>query len=268
MSDQIILPRLPLFTPGCNISFLDKAIAKGAESVIVDLEDAVAPERKGMARDNLQKIQHPVFVRINGEGSSEFENDLNAVKDHPLIQGIIFPKSESKAQLDKVHEFTNKKIIPLIESAEGLNQVQQLAEHHATITLSLGHLDLAMSLRCQPDFVSLQYARSQIVLACALAKIPTPIDGITQSFTNVNEVLQDCLRARQLGFGGKLLIHPAQIIPAKQGFCPTEEEYEFSKRVIEISPNGAAAQIDGKMIDAPVVEQARLIIRDYELMKS
>ena len=63
-------------------------------------------------------------------------------------------------------------------------------------------------------------------------------------------------------------IHPAQIIPAKQGFCPTEEEYEFSKRVIEISPNGAAAQIDGKMIDAPVVEQARIIIRDYELMKS
>ena len=176
MSDQNILPRLPLFTPGCNISFLDKAIAKGAESVIVDLEDAVAPERKEMARDNLQKIQHPVFVRINGENSTEFESDLNAVKDHPLIQGIIFPKSESKAQLDKVHESTNKKIIPLIESAEGLNQVQQLAKHHATITLSLGHLDLAMSLRCQPDFVSLQYARSQIVLACALAKIPTPIE--------------------------------------------------------------------------------------------
>ena len=267
MNNEIQCPRLPLFVPGIKPDLILKAVNKGAESIIVDLEDAVAEKDKHQARLNLNFLaenQIHALVRINNSNITWYKEDLEAVSQNAFVSTIVVPKAETVEQIDEIVRETGKKIIPLIETAKGIDQSKHLAQHKDVLTLSIGHLDLALSLGCSNDFNSLMFARSQIVFACALAMKPSPIDGITENISNSNEITQDCLKAKDLGFGGKLLIHPSQIAPAKKAFRPTIEEYDLAKKIVEALPEGGVTMIDGKMIDAPVVERAKRIIEDYK----
>ena len=152
-------------------------------------------------------------------------------------------------------------IIPMIETAVGLDRLREIANANQVLRLALGNLDLQADLGmvCDPQETELQTARYQIVLASRLAHIAPPIDGVTPSTDDLERITDDAERAQRMGFGGKLCIHPKQVPIVQAAFMPTEEEIHWAKRVIEAdqASKGGAVKLDGKMIDRPVVILAK-----------
>jgi citrate lyase subunit beta/citryl-CoA lyase len=145
----------------------------------------------------------------------------------------------------------------MIETAIGLDQLKQIANSNQVIRLALGNLDLQADLGmiCDPQETQLQAARYQIVLASRLAQIAPPIDGVTPSTDDEARIQDDAERAKRMGFGGKLCIHPKQVPTVKNAFMPSEQEILWAQKVIEAiqTSQGGAVKLDGRMIDRPVV---------------
>jgi citrate lyase subunit beta/citryl-CoA lyase len=152
----------------------------------------------------------------------------------------------------------------MIETAIGLDQIQSIANSNQVLRLALGNLDLQadLGMQCDEQESQLNYARYQIVLASRLAQIAPPIDGVTPSTDDIARIQADALRAKQLGFGGKLCIHPKQVNAVKAVFAPSLSEIEWAKKVIKASQEagGGAVRVDGKMVDHPVVVIAERIL--------
>jgi len=181
------------------------------------------------------------------------------------IACLLIPKSESLDQINGAALILpNTAIIPMIETAIGLDHLNDIANSQQVLRLALGNLDLQADLGmvCDIQESELQMARYQIVLASRVAKISPPIDGVTPSTDDIERITSDAQRARRMGFGGKLCIHPKQIPLVKMAFMPTTEEIAWANRVIEAdqSSKGGAVQLDGRMIDRPVVLLARRIL--------
>jgi citrate lyase subunit beta/citryl-CoA lyase len=171
---------------------------------------------------------------------------------------ILIPKSESQDQINGAAlVLPNTAIIPMIETAIGLDQLREIANSNQVIRLALGNLDLQADLGmvCDQDETQLQTARYQIVLASRLAQIAPPIDGVTPSTDDVERINRDAQRAKAMGFGGKLCIHPKQVALVKSAFMPSQEELAWAQRVIDAdqASKGGAVKLDGRMIDRPVV---------------
>ena len=256
---------LPLFVPADRPERFSKAIEAGPDAVFIDLEDAVAPDSKAGARDalwqHLQRLQPnvPLAVRVNAIGTPWHDDDLAAISRLPLA-AVVLPKAESAEAAKAVSARTRLPVVALVESAEGLGNVREIARHCARI--AFGSIDYAADLAMGHTRSSLLAARSEIVLASRLAGIPAPIDGVTTAIRDDRCVIDDCAHAAELGFGGKLLIHPAQIAPARRGFRPPEDEIAWARRVIDATSQGdAAIRVDGAMVDAPVLLRARQIIQ-------
>ena len=145
----------------------------------------------------------------------------------------------------------------MIETAIGLDQVKQIANSNQVIRLALGNLDLQadLGMTCDLQESELQTARYQIVLASRLAEIAPPIDGVTPSTEDMARIQDDAQRAKRMGFGGKLCIHPKQVDIVKNAFMPSEQELLWAHKVLEAisASNGGAVKLDGRMIDRPVV---------------
>jgi len=145
----------------------------------------------------------------------------------------------------------------MIETALGLDHLKEIASSNQVLRLALGNLDLQADLGmvCDAQETELQTARYQIVLASRLARITPPIDGVTPSTDNLARIEGDSQRAKRMGFGGKLCIHPNQIPAVKAAFMPTSEEIEWARKVIaaDQASQGGAVKLDGRMIDRPVV---------------
>jgi citrate lyase subunit beta/citryl-CoA lyase len=152
----------------------------------------------------------------------------------------------------------------MIETAIGLDHLREIANSNQVIRLALGNLDLQADLGmvCDPQETELQTARYQIVLASRVAQIAPPIDGVTPSTDDVVRIQDDAERAKRMGFGGKLCIHPKQVGIVKAAFMPSEEEVAWAKRVIDAdkASKGGAVKLDGRMIDRPVVLLAQRTI--------
>lgn len=255
---------LPLFVPGYRIERVQKAISAGPDAVLVDLEDAVSPQNKDLARRALslisseQRASLPLLVRINGVGTPWHEHDLAAVSQlRP--DAIVLPKSEAASDIEAIGHKVGLPVIALVESAVGLQNVLAIAK--ASSRLAFGSIDFAADLSMGHTRQSLLFARSQIVLASRLAMIGAPLDGVTTAIHDEPAIIDDCAHAAELGFGGKLLIHPAQIEPARRGFCPTDNDVRWAERVMDAVKDGnAAISVDGAMVDAPVVMRAQQIL--------
>ena len=129
------------------------------------------------------------------------------------------------------------------------------------------HLDFSLDIAADPQWDSLHYARGKIVVASRLGQKAPPLDGVAVRFDDAEIVAGEARRAREMGFGGKLLIHPKQIAPAKAVFRPSDADYEWAQRVMTAAANSASAvQLDGAMVDVPVIKRAEAIIRDYEAL--
>lgn len=255
---------LPLFLPATRLDRLAKAQAAGADAILLDLEDAVAEEDKATARAALRDLPArqpgavPVLVRLNAADSAFYAEDV-AVLGGLAIDGLILPKAENAETCTALTAQTGLPVIGLIETALGLRRAESVAR--ACVRLAFGSIDYAADLGIAHTREALLHARAELVLASHLAHRPSPWDGVTQSISDEAMIVSDCQHGVEMGFGGKLIIHPAQIAPARRGFAPSGAELDWARRVVAAaSQTGAAIRLDGQMIDAPVVKRAQQIL--------
>jgi citrate lyase subunit beta/citryl-CoA lyase len=264
-----------LFVPGNRPERFEKALATGSPGIIIDLEDAVPMDEKNATRlalatslpKLLEKDAHRLVVRINAFGTEWFEEDLKFLSKLPQLAAVILPKTESTEQLDIVAQSIapSTLIIPMIETAQGIVQTRSIAAHPKSLRLTLGNIDLQadLGLSCDTNETEIFPVRFEITLATRLAEIASPIDGVTTDIENPDSLAIDTYRAKRLGFGAKLCIHPKQVAGVIQCFRPSEAEIEKAKRIVEADQgsNGGAVKLDGKMVDRPVVLLAKKILK-------
>ena len=254
-----------LFVPGTRPERFAKALDSGAGGVIIDLEDAVAAEDKETARNAIRgawpsftaEQKKRLVIRSNSPGSQFYSADLILAQELD-VACLLIPKSESVDQMNGAAlVLPNTALIPMIETAIGLDHLREIANANQVIRLALGNLDLQVDLGmvCDPQETELHTARYQIVLASRVAQIAPPVDGVTPTTDDVVRIQDDAERAKRMGFGGKLCIHPKQVGIVKSAFMPSEQEVAWAQRVIEAdkASKGAAVKLDGRMIDRPVV---------------
>jgi len=267
-----------LFVPGTRPERFLKALNSGADSVIIDLEDAVAEEDKETARNAIRSAwpsftleqKKRLVIRSNSPGSKFYSADLILAQELD-ISCLLIPKSESVDQVNGAALILpNTTIIPMIETALGLDHLREIANSNQVIRLAIGNLDLQADLGmvCDPQETELQTARYQIVLASRLAHLAPPIDGVTPSTDDFARIQDDAERAKRMGFGAKLCIHPKQVPIIQAAFMPTEEEIAWAQQVVEAdkASKGAAVKVNGRMIDRPVVllaQRTLAIARKY-----
>jgi citrate lyase subunit beta/citryl-CoA lyase len=263
------LPATYLFVPGDRPERFAKAIDAGADAVIVDLEDAVAPANKPAARDACARlwaggpIATPLLVRINDAESPYFDDDLSLLKSSG-IEGVMLSKTESAKQIARVSAMLGPKgyVIALVETARGVANASEIAQGHKVQRLAFGTLDYAIDLDLSGDERGLLYPSCQLAIASRAAGIGSPVAGVTTDLNDETRLLADFALARACGFGAKLCIHPRQIAPLRRALEPTPGEVEWARRVLAALESGqAAVQVDGKMVDRPVMLKAQGILR-------
>jgi citrate lyase subunit beta / citryl-CoA lyase len=267
---QSLVARSYLFVPGNRPERFAKACAAGADAVIVDLEDAVPPAEKAAARAAVAAWlapERPVLIRINSAASEWFNDDL-ALCGEPGVAGVVFPKAERGEHLAQIcaRAGADTPVLPLIETAQGFCNALALAEANGVQRLLFGSIDFQVDLGIDGDAEELLYFRSQLVLLSRLAGIQAPVDGVTTDIDDSERLRAESLRARRMGFGGKLCIHPKQIAHVNACFDPSTDEIAWARRVVRAAQaaGGAAVAVDGKMIDRPVLLKAQAILREAQ----
>jgi citrate lyase subunit beta/citryl-CoA lyase len=253
-----------LFVPGDRPERFTKALAAGADVVILDLEDAVAAPNKALAREHIARAVAEgagVMVRINSHGSGEFAADLALLKGLRL-RGVMLPKAESPEVVEELASVTDAPIVPLIESALGVWRVLEVARARGVERLAFGSIDFQVDVGCDGSDQALLYARSQIVLASRVAGLQAPVDGVSVALDDAPVISAEAAHSRALGFAGKLCIHPRQVPVVNQVFTPSAEELAWARRVVEASEQsgGAAVSVDGAMVDLPVLIKAQNLL--------
>jgi (S)-citramalyl-CoA lyase len=269
-----------LFCPGDDLRKLRKALSSEAEVVIIDWEDGVAAERKAVARTTTaaalaERGRPRVMVRVNHPASDHGPDDAAAVRDLP-VDGLLIPKWEEAGALEP---FTGAgpSIVPLVESARGLQAVAGLAAARAQVErVAFGCLDLCVDLGVRWSAASplLTQVRAQLVVHSRTVGLAPPIDGVYPALRDVDGLRRDARAAREMGFAGKLAVHPEQISPIADGFGADDDEIAWARRVVSTmaaaggTDGGEAVRvIDGELVDAPVVSTARRLLATAELRR-
>ncbi|MBF2719643.1 CoA ester lyase [Psychrobacter sp. NG254] len=260
-----------LFVPATRIDRVAKAFDSGADAVIVDLEDAVAPEDKASGREVLQqyhdsKDYQPIWLRINKAGSEEFFKDIVLCQKMPNLAGVLLAKAEQVADIESVHQLINLPVIALIESAIGLYQIDSMAKAVGLAAFSYGFLDLCNDLRVQvgtpaADIVANQI-RYQLMLISKVHELAAPIDTVYPDFNDKAGLSTRVNLWSQMGMSGMLCIHPKQVAVVQQTLQPTDEALSFAQRVVEEYERSGQAvfKVNGQMVDAPVIERSRQLL--------
>ena len=346
--------RSVLFAPGDDRKKAGKAFTAGADAVVLDLEDAVAPGKKEAARQTVREVlagaaagsppgspdrsragggtpspgtsaspaggapegepeildgspaegpfrsggrdpdggpskgqgRVPVFVRVNAVSSPYILKDLEAVVDLP-IEGIMLAKAESGEEVRRADWLLGLLerekgiapgrlvIIPFVESARGIEQAAEIAGACARVwCLAFGGNDYTMDIGTtySPEGTEQFYARCRLVAASRLAGIAPPLDTVNPDFRNIPALVEEVKRVKQLGFQGKLVIHPAQVGPVNEVFTPSPAEAEWAKKVVAAFAQAQAAgagviQLEGRMVELPVVRRAQQILALTEAVR-
>lgn len=262
-----------LFVPGNRPERFAKALASGADRVVLDLEDAVAATAKAAARDAIAQwaaqvsaspadaaLPHRVVVRINEAGSPHVSEDLRLLRETGL-PGVMLPKAERIEVLAELRaQLPGARLLPLIESARGLLHSERIAAAAGVERLVFGTLDFALDLDLDiaDDNAPLADAAARLVLASRAADILAPVAGVTPQLDDETRLRGDLAWARRRGFGAKLCIHPRQVAPVHAALAPDPQALDWARRVLQAeAASPGAAQLDGRMIDRPVVLQAR-----------
>jgi citrate lyase beta subunit len=271
-----------LFAPGDDARKLAKAAASTADSVILELEDGVAPERKPLAREQVVETLRQVdfgarerLVRVNAVDSPWFEADLTmALTARP--DGLVLPKVEragdvaavdrALAEAERVHGLPERALalLILIETPRGLIRATELCAASSRLqAVIFGAEDYAGAAGAErtPAATEVLYARSHVVAVCGAFDLQ-PIDMVFIDFNDPAGLEAECRAGRQLGFVGKQVIHPRQLETVNAAFSPTPAQIAWAERVVAgfRAAAGGAYALDGKMIDAPVVRQAERIL--------
>lgn len=275
-----------LFAPGNVPRRVEKAMTLAADAVILDLEDAVPISLKESARVAVaEALKQPrrvtCYVRVNALSTGWAIDDLEAVMGKH-IDGIIAAKVEHPSDVEKIDWYMTHlerrccltpgsvDLIPLVENARGVEHVRAIAGAVPRVKrLIFGAVDYTADLGVQlsADTPALLYARSRVVNASRAAGLEPPIDTAYLELGNPAGLVSDASTARQLGYQGKLVIHPDQIEPVNRVFTPSDQEIDFARRVVEAFAQAEAAGHaaitleGGKFVDYPVVHQARRLLQ-------
>ncbi len=260
--------RCILFVPGNRPERFDKALSSGADRICIDLEDAVAPgskvEARGHALDALERLDlSRVGIRINPPETDDGRADLAALgQSVNRPDFLMLPKFEAQAHAETTADAIGAgcpDLIVLVESARGLLELDLELDVDAPVrAVMFGGYDYSVDTGAAFAWESLLYARSHLVTvarAHALEVIDVPFVDIRDQ----QGLAEETRKVRDLGFHAKTAIHPNQVDVIQQAFQPSKAMIENARRVIEAanSSGGEAVQLDGRLIDAPVIEQAR-----------
>lgn len=273
-----------MFVPGNQPRRLEKVPSLRSDVILYDLEDSVPIEEKEIARSLVGEalLKHTYkssFVRVNALSTVYFFEDVSAVICESL-QGIVLPKTEQRdqiviadyllTQLERKNglETGRLEIIPLIETALGISNALEVAASCPRVKrMAFGAVDYTLDIQAELTEESLEtfMARSQLVIASRAAGIEPPIDTVYINIKQPEGLEASTKQAKQIGFQGKLVIHPDQIDIVHSVFSPSSKEIEAAQKVIQAFEEAnrlglAAIQVDGKMIDYPVVERAKRIL--------
>ncbi len=260
-----------LFTPGTRPERFSRAAAAGADVLIIDLEDAVAPADKPTARNNAiqynpdatSPLQHA--LRINAIDTRAGLADIEALlANAPPLDFIILPKVESAAHLRILDALLNEaglpaRLIALVETARGVAAVERIAAATPRLAhIMFGAADFAADLGAGPGWAPLLHARGNIVTACAAAGIAA-IDAPFFAINDTTGLTQETEAAAAMGFAGKAAIHPSQLAAINTGFTPPDHAIETARRIVAACEAGVG-QVDGRMVDAAMARRARRLL--------
>lgn len=268
--------RSVLFTPGDRPEMLRAAPDTGADSVVFDLEDAVVPDAKATAREHVREAvagtdaDCEVCVRVSppGEGAAA---DLDVVLDGARPDAVVCPKVAGATDVTDLAALVAQRgadlpVLALVETAAGVLDAEAVAAADPTDALVFGAEDLAADLGATrtDEGTELLYAREHVVLAASAADVDA-VDTLYTDFEDEAGLRAETAFALELGYDGKLAIHPAQVDPINETFTPDSERVAWARRVLDARERAAEAgrgvfAVDGEMIDAPLVAQAEQIL--------
>jgi len=283
-----MLIRTALFVPGNRPDRIEKAFGTGADVIIIDLEDAVPLSAKASSRPHVREkvaqfADRMILVRTNALDSDFIKGDL----DEAIVEGvngIILPKVERADDIAKINTLLievekNRAlpkgsicVFPLIESAAAVQHIDDIASTKTTpqriYTVMFGAADYTLDMGIEMTLAGdeLFYARSRIAIACRAAGIAPPVDTpFMIDLKNREALIADALRAKALGFQGKLVIHPNQVDPCNKIFSPLPEEIRKAEKIVQAFEEAEAEgtgviQLEGKFIDYPVVKRSKAIL--------
>jgi citrate lyase subunit beta / citryl-CoA lyase len=254
-----------LFVPGNRPERFDKALASGADRIILDLEDAVSPADKTIALEAVaswlaqtQADRSRVLVRVNDVTTTWFASDIAMLRRSQPC-GVMLSKCESAEHLTAVRSIMapTAELVGLVETAQGIAQLQSIAASPSVSRLAMGSLDLMVDLDVPAESATLAFAASQLVIASRAHGLPQPIAGVTPAM-NAQQVM---------GFGAKMCIHPMQLAAVRDALMPAAADLEWAQRVLQAwnaslasGATAGAIQVDGKMVDRPVALRAERIV--------
>lgn len=268
----------PLFVPSFDLRKVRRALASGADAVILDLEDGVPPDSKRAARAVVQEVlaarsgQSPgpaVWVRVNAASTDDFSADVAGV-DWRAVDAAVLSKAEHPAAIAALEAAGAREIVPLIESVTGLRGLRALCSASPRVRrAALGALDLILDLELThvpeaDDSELIWHVRRELVLESRCLGLAPPLDGVFTRLGDLAGLKAVCDRARTVGFAGKLLIHPEQIPVAHACFTADAllaSEARALLDAVDAKGDGQSpVRIGDRMVDAPVVKRARAVV--------
>ncbi|MEV6169882.1 CoA ester lyase [Streptomyces sp. NPDC051954] len=254
-----------LYVPGDRPHIVTKALASGADVVVIDLEDAVAPDRKEYARAATAELLRdpqplPVHVRVNALDGPFVTADLRTLAPLPGVSGLRLPKVASPEQVVRIAELrTGPPLYALLETALAIEHAHAIATAHPALHgIALGEADLRADLGVRDD-AGLDWSRSRVIVAARAAGLPPPPQSVHPDTRDLDGLTRSCAHGRTLGFLGRAAIHPRQLPVIERAYLPTEEELEHAETIIKAATadQGAQGLPDGTFIDAAVVAAAQ-----------
>jgi len=261
-------PSLLLFVPADRPDRYAKALASGASGAILDLEDAVSPDRRAFARDQVRAFlglhadRSRVVVRINPADTPDGREDLAMLAAVPPAAALVVPKVGHAGDVERVTAIVGDvPLIAIIETASGVARCETIAEAPNVLALAFGPYDLAAELGGETADDVMDPHRARVLVAARAAE-RWAIDGPSREYGDPAIPARDAAHARRLGFDGKLLIHPAQLAPVRAAFAPSETDVAYARRIVAAAQHANPAVLDGTMIDPPIIIAAeRLLAR-------
>ena len=250
-------PVCPIFIPANRLEWIDKTFDKGADAVIIDLEDSVPEDKKIKTRKDLvsflqsSSFDKTIIVRVNPVNTAIGADDMTVLSEvSSKIDAFMLPKIEQTGVLNDLPD----NLIALIETPTSIQNLKEIACHKNVIGIALGGADLSASLGSDMSWDSLLFTRSKIVIEAAANNLFT-IDSPFMNIEDISSLKKESVLANGLGFDGKAAIHPNQIETITKSFLPNESDIQEAKEIIKLFSSSSEAVIayKGKMIDMPIV---------------
>ncbi|GAB7095845.1 CoA ester lyase [Halolamina litorea] len=272
-----------LFSPGDRPELMRKAPGSGADTVCFDLEDAVAPGRMAEAREAVHGVlADPEFdpdcevtVRVSTAAAADLDAVLGDDPEAVRLDGVMVPKVTDGDDVSWIADLLDEHdvdaaVIALIETARGVLNAEEITDERATDAIAFGGEDLAADIGATrtEEGTEILHARQQVLLAASAAGVDA-IDTVYTDYEDSDGLRAETEFALELGYDGKLAIHPAQVPVINEAFTPAPERVEWAERVVAARDEADAADrgvfsVDGEMIDAPLIAQAERVLERAE----